>query len=151
MFDINVRKWTRIYFFLAKIGFISQCTLLLPRYNESNDLSTFLCLPLNTICQTLQNTLMFTILLLRSTQNAYHTVISWGLGTDNSRWDTDLENTVDADTIRKPFHAFLPVQCSMCKIMHCDHENGFFSSSNVAVSFWFRQPIDPIMQHNILQ
>ena len=36
-------------FFLAKIGLTSQCTLLLARY-ECNDLSTFLCIPNNTIC-----------------------------------------------------------------------------------------------------
>ena len=42
---------------MAKIGFISQCTLLLAQYNESNDLSTFLCLPNNTICQTFKNAL----------------------------------------------------------------------------------------------
>ena len=72
--------------FLAIIGFISQCTLHLARYNESNDLSTFLCLPNNTICQTLQNTFLFLIQLLHSTRNAYHTAIFLGLGTDNSRW-----------------------------------------------------------------
>ena len=30
-------------------------------------------------------------------------------------------------------------------------KKGLFSSSNVAVSSWFRQPIDPIMQYNMLQ
>ena len=33
---------------LIGIGFISQSTLQLARYNKSNDLSTFLCLPNNT-------------------------------------------------------------------------------------------------------
>ena len=93
----------------TRIGFISQCTLPLARYNKSNDLSTFLCLPYNTICETLQNTLLFPIQLLRSIQNAYHTAISWSLGTDNSRWGPGLEVTVDAEAIRNPNHAFLPI------------------------------------------
>ena len=96
-------------YFLTKIGVISQCTLLLARYKDFNDLSTFLCLPNNTISQILQNTLLFPIPLLRSTQIAYHTAISWGLGTDNSRWGTSLENTVDAEAIRNPIHDSLPV------------------------------------------
>ena len=93
--------------FSENIGFISQWTLLLSRYNESNDLSTFLCIPNNTICQTLQNTLLFPIQLLRSTQNAYHTAISWGLRTDNSR-------------------CWLGLQCAICEMVHCHHEKGFF-------------------------
>ena len=36
------------------------------------------------ICQTLQDTLLFPIQLLRSTQNTYHTAIYWGLETDDS-------------------------------------------------------------------
>ena len=39
-----------------------------------------------------------------------------------------------AEAIRNPIHAFLPVQCSMCEIVHCHNEEGFFSSSDVAVS-----------------
>ena len=101
-------------------------SLLLALYNESNDLSTFLCLPNYTICQTLQNTLLFPIELLCSTQNAYHTAISQGLGTDNSRWGPSLENTVDAGAIPNPIHDFLPMQCSMCEMVHCHHEEGFF-------------------------
>ena len=150
MIDINVIKWTGIYF-LAKIGFISQYTLPLARYNESNDLPTFLCLPNNTICQRFENTLLFPIQLLRSTQNAYHTLISWGFGTDNSRWGRGLENTVDMEAIRNPIYAYLPAQCLMCEMVHCHHEKEFFSFSNVAFSSWFRQPIDPIMQLNMLQ
>ena len=110
---------------MAKIGFIFQGTLLSDRY-ESNDLSTFLCLPNNMICQTLQNTLLFPIQLLCSTQDAYHTAIFRGLGTDNSRWGPGLESTVDAEAIRNPIHALFPVQYSMCKMEHCHHEKGFF-------------------------
>ena len=68
---------TRINFF-AKIGFISQCILLLARCDDSSDFSTFLCLANNTIRQTLQNTILYPFQLLRSTQNAYHIAISWG-------------------------------------------------------------------------
>ena len=89
----------------------------------------------------------FSIQLLRSAQNAYHLAIFWGSETDNSRWGPCLENTVDVEAIRNPIHAFLSVQCSMCEIMHCHHEKGFFSPSNVTVSSWFRQLIDPIMLH----
>ena len=113
-------------FFLAKIGFISQFIVLLPRYNESNDLSTFLCLPNNTICGTLQNTLLLPIRFLHLTQTNYHTAISWGFGTDKSRWGPGLENTVDAEAIQNSIHAFLPVQCSMCEIVHCHNEKDFF-------------------------
>ena len=69
VFDIDVIKWTRIYLFF-RIGFISQCPLLLAQYNESNDLSTFLCLANNTICQTIQNPFLFSIPLFHLTQNA---------------------------------------------------------------------------------
>ena len=93
-------------FILAKNRFILQFTFLLARYNVSNDHSTFLCFPKNTIWQTLQNTLLFTIQLLRSTQNTYHIATSWGLGTKNSHWGPGLENTVDAEEIRNPIHAF---------------------------------------------
>ena len=118
-------QFPSVFIFLAKIGSISQCTLLLARYNEYNDVSTFLCLPNETICQTLQNTLLFPIELPRSTQNAYHTVISWGLGTDNSRWGPILGNAVDAEAIRHPTEAFLPVQCLMCEVVHCHNEKEF--------------------------
>ena len=53
--------------------------------------------------------------------NAYDTAISWGLGTDNSRWGPGLENTVDAEAIRNPIHAFLLVQCSMCIPKNTSH------------------------------
>ena len=148
MSDIDVIKRTRIN--LAKIDFISQCTLLLAPY-ESNDLSTFLCLPNNTVCQSLQYALLFPIQLLRSTQNAYHTAISWSLGTDNSRWVPGLKNAVDAEAIWKPNHAFLPIQYFMCEMVHCYHEKEFFSSWNVTVSSLFRQQVGPIMQSNMLQ
>ena len=101
---------------MSKIGFISQYTFLLALYNESNDLLTFLCLPNNTICQTLKNTLLFPIKFLRSTQNAYHTPISWGLGTDNSRWRPGLKNTVDAEAIRNPIHAFFLPKQKLCQL-----------------------------------
>ena len=136
VFDIDAMKWTKINFF-AKIGFISQCTLCLVRHNKSNDLSTILYLPNDMICQTLQNTLLFPIQLVCSTQNAYHIAISWGLETDNSHWGPGLKNTVDAEAIRNPIHGFLPVRCSMCEIVHCYYVKGFISSSNVAVSSWF--------------
>ena len=119
------------FIFLSKIRFIPQCTLLLARYNESNDHSTFLCLANNTICQTLQNTLLISIQFFRSTQNSYNTAISWGLGTDNSRWWPGLENTVDAEPIRNPIHAFLPVQLSRIAdkigqiLLRNDHTNAF--------------------------
>ena len=80
-----------------------------------------------------------------------YTAISWGLGTDNSRWGLGLENTVDAESIRNPIHAFSLVQCSISEMVYCHHEKGFFFSSNVPLSSWFRQPINPIMQHNMLQ
>ena len=54
---------------------------------------------------------------------------------------------VDAEAIRNPIYVFLPVLCSMRDMVHCYHEKGFFSSSNVAVSSGFCQPIDPIMQY----
>ena len=57
----------------------------------------------------------------------------------------------DAEAIRSPIHAFLLVQCSMCEMDHYHHEKGFSSSLNMAVSSSFRQPMDPIMQHNMLQ
>ena len=113
------------FIYMAKIGLISQCTFLLARY-DSTDLSTFLCLPNNTICKKLQNTLLNPIQLLRPTQNAYHTAISWGLGTDNSRWGPGLVNTMDPEAIRNLIHAFSPVQCSMCEMVHCHHETFFF-------------------------
>ena len=50
---------------MEKIGYISQCTLLLARYNESSDLLTFLCLPNNTFFQSFQNALLFPIQFLR--------------------------------------------------------------------------------------
>ena len=137
--------------FLVKIGFISQYTLILARYNEFNNLSTFLCLPNNTICQTLQNTILFPIQILRSTHNAYYTDFSWGLGTDNNCWGPGLENTVDVEVIWYPNRAFMPVQCSMCEIVHRHHEEGFFSSSKVVVSSWFLKPIDSKIQHSMLQ
>ena len=129
MFDTDVIKWTRI-FFLAKIGFITQCTFLLARYNESKDLLTFLCHSNNTICQT----------------SLKYPPVFWGLGTDNSRWRPGLENTMDAEAIWNPIHAFLPMHCSMCEMVHCHAEKGLFSSSNVIVSSWFREPIDLIIQ-----
>ena len=45
---------------------------------------------------------------------------------DNSRRGPGLENTVDAEAIQNLIHAFLPVQYSMCKMVHCHHEKGFF-------------------------
>ena len=45
--------------------------------------------------------------------NVHSHVLS--LGTYNSRWGPDLENTVNAEVIRNLIHAFLPVQCSMSK------------------------------------
>ena len=32
----------------------------------------------------------------------------------------------DAEEIRNPIHAFLPVQCSMCEMVRCHHEKRFF-------------------------
>ena len=39
---------------------------------------------------------------------------------------------MDAEAIRNPINAFLPVQYTMREMMHCDHKKGF-SSSNVAI------------------
>ena len=116
LFDTGVIKLTRIYFFW----------LFLAWYSELNYLSTFPCLPNHTICQTLQNTLLFSTQHFRSTQNAYQTAIYLGLRTDNSRWGPGLENRLDAEAIRNPIHAFLPVKYSMFEMVHCQHEKGFF-------------------------
>ena len=40
------------------------------------------------------------------------------MGTDNSRWGPGLENTVYAEAIRNPIHAFLPLECSICDMVH---------------------------------
>ena len=37
-----------------------------------------------------------------------------------------MENMVDMEAIRNPIHAFLPVQCLMCEMVHHHHEKGFF-------------------------
>ena len=58
------------------------------------------------------------------------------MGTDHSRWGPGLENTEDAEAIRKPTHAFLPAQCSMCKMVHYHHEKGF--SPTCPVHFMYR-------------
>ena len=52
---------------------------------------------------------------------------------------------VDVEAIRNTIHAFLPVQCSMCEMVHCHSEKESFSSSNVSISSRFFQQIDPIM------
>ena len=136
------------FFFLEKIGFISQCTPLSARYNRSNDFSPFLYLPNNTICQTIQNTLLFPIQLLCSTPNVYHTAISWGLETNNSCRGPGMETTVNTGAIRNPFYAFFPVHRLIYEMVHCHHKKGFFSFLNVAVSSLFRQIIDPITLQN---
>ena len=98
------------WFFLAKIGFISQCTLLLGWYNKSP-----------TICQ-----LFYAFQIIRFVKlskipfwfpfNLFirlktpTTDISWSLGKHNSRWRPGLENKVNAEAIRNPIYVFLPVQ-----------------------------------------
>ena len=122
-----------LIFFVAKIVFILQCILPLARYNESNDLSTFLCLPNNTICQALQNTLVSHSNSLCDSK-VYHTTISWGLETNNSRWGARSGEYNGCESDSTPNSCFFA--CEMFDVWDgaLSSWRRIVSSSNVTVS-----------------
>ena len=129
VFDLDVIKWTSINFSRKnRLSF-----LMFSPYSSIQRVQRSLNLSMPSKQYDLSNPPKYPSV-FHSTSSFCHTAISWGLGTDNSRWGPGLENTVDAEAIRNPIHVFLPVQCSMCEMMHCHHEEEFFSSSYVAVS-----------------
>ena len=56
------------------------------------------------------------------------------LSLGGNRQGPSLENTVDAEAIRNPICAFLPVKSLMCEMVQCNHEKRVFCFSNVAIS-----------------
>ena len=101
------------------------------------------------ICLWPQNTPQFLISLLHWSQISLLGAFFWGLQRASSHWGVDLENRVGAEAIRSAIHVVLPSLHSTCDMVHCLGERALFSSSFVAIFWWFLSSNAPIMLYNI--
>ena len=101
------------------------------------------------ICFWPQNTPQFPISLLHWSQISFPGEFFCGLQTASSCWGLDLENRVCAEEIRCAIHVVLLSLRSTCNTVHCLRERALFSSSFVAIFWWFIPSNAPILLYNI--
>ena len=112
----------------------------------SNNSMPFFCIR---ICLWPQNTPQFLISLLHWSQISFTRAFFWGLQTASSHWEPGLENRVGVEAIWSAIHVVLSPLRSTCDTVHCLGERALFSSSFVAVFWWFLPSNATIMLYDI--
>ena len=89
------------------------------------------------------------ISLLHWCQISFPGAFFWDFQTVSSHWEPDLENRVGAEAIQSAIHIALSLLRSTCDTVHYLGERELFSSSFVAIFWWFLPSNSPIMLYNI--